>query len=167
MDSNLTELSGETELKDFLREKAASGSAEEHYIKYQFNECQSLIKVDMREQPFQFWFYDLQKRPALQKNHKKIISEFLAEHGQKDDISVYFHDLYNSKAAVDASLGKNTVMAVDDPLSQGVMALQTCKRQALVLASPKLKGAGSFGMFSSGGQVQDKSVDPANTPKIK
>lgn len=58
----------------------AKFAAEEHYILYQLNEQKSLIKVDMSQQPFLFWYYDLNGRPATEVV-KTIIARFLWEKG--------------------------------------------------------------------------------------
>lgn len=52
--------------------------AQEHYIMYQLKDQRSLIKVDMSERPFQFWYYDLMGRPATTAV-KEVIAEFLWE----------------------------------------------------------------------------------------
>ncbi|HTM63808.1 MAG TPA: hypothetical protein VL360_04845 [Gammaproteobacteria bacterium] len=58
--------------------------AREHYILYCFNEQKSFIKVDMSEQPFQFWYSDVNGRPATNAV-KETIAEFLWERcGEKD-----------------------------------------------------------------------------------
>lgn len=48
----------------------------EHYILYQLGNQQSLIKVDMSQAPFQFWYYDLLGRPAT-RIVKETIARFL------------------------------------------------------------------------------------------
>lgn len=54
--------------------------AKEHYILYQLGNQRSLIKTDMSEQPFHFWYYDLLGRPAT-KAVKETIGRFLWEQG--------------------------------------------------------------------------------------
>ncbi len=48
----------------------------EHFIMYRLNAQQSLIKVDMSESPFKFWYCDLLGRPATQ-TVKNTIADFL------------------------------------------------------------------------------------------
>jgi hypothetical protein len=50
----------------------------EHYILYQLGSQKSLIKVDMSQPPFQFWYYDLLGRPAT-RIVKEVIARFLWE----------------------------------------------------------------------------------------
>jgi hypothetical protein len=59
-------------------EQDAVFRAKEHYIMYQLKAQQSLIKVDMSEQPFQFWYYDLLGRP-MTNVVKDTVAEFLWE----------------------------------------------------------------------------------------
>jgi len=47
-----------------------------HYIMYHLKDQKSLIKVDMSEHPYQFWYYDLLGRPATNAV-KDTIAEFL------------------------------------------------------------------------------------------
>jgi len=56
------------------------GMEAEQYILYQVGSQKSLIKVDMSQQPFQFWYYDLLGRPAT-KAVKDIIADFVWEKG--------------------------------------------------------------------------------------
>ena len=73
-------------LSDILT-KALSDShfaATPHYILYQLKNQKSLIKADMSEKPFQFWYYDLLGRPAPN-NVKETIARFLWEKcGEKE-----------------------------------------------------------------------------------
>lgn len=74
-----------------LKESAAHdpASVKGSYILYQHGQQQSLIKVDMSEQPFQFWYYDLLGRPAT-KVVKETIADFLWEHcGEREQ---YFQE---------------------------------------------------------------------------
>lgn len=50
--------------------------AKYHYIMYRLRDQKSLIKVDMSEHPYQFWYYDLLGRPATNAV-KDTIAEFL------------------------------------------------------------------------------------------
>lgn len=50
----------------------------EHYILYQLGNQKSLIKVDMSQPPFQFWYYDLLGRPAT-RTVKETVARFLWE----------------------------------------------------------------------------------------
>lgn len=57
---------------------------QEHYILYQMGNQKSLIKVDMSEHPFQFWYYDLLGRP-ITGTVKDTIGRFLWEKaGEKE-----------------------------------------------------------------------------------
>ena len=71
---------GESGLEKALQDLAAStdklAHSFEHYILYQMDQQQSLIKVDMSVCPFRFWHYDLLGRPATRKV-KKIVAQFL------------------------------------------------------------------------------------------
>lgn len=58
--------------------------AQEHYIMYQFNQQKSLIKVDLSEQPFQFWYCDLLGRPATSAVKETIASFLWEECGEKE-----------------------------------------------------------------------------------
>jgi hypothetical protein len=62
-----------------LLEKAQQDSSfamADHYVLYQLGSQQSLIKVDLSQRPFQFWYYDLLGRPATAAV-KKTIAQFL------------------------------------------------------------------------------------------
>jgi hypothetical protein len=56
----------------------AGFAASDHYILYQLKDQQSLIKVDLSQRPFQFWYYDLLGRPATDAV-KSVIADFLWE----------------------------------------------------------------------------------------
>ena len=65
-------------LSDFL-DKAKTDpdfAATGHYILYQLGNQKSLIKVDMSQEPYQFWYNDLLGRPAT-KLVKDTIARFL------------------------------------------------------------------------------------------
>lgn len=49
-----------------------------HYILYQLGNQKSLIKVDMSQEPYQFWYNDLLGRPAT-KIVKDTVAQFLWE----------------------------------------------------------------------------------------
>lgn len=68
-------------LQDLLNNTDQAAHAVEHYILYQMEQQQSLIKVDMSVCPFRFWHYDLLGRPATRKV-KKIVAQFLASQTQ-------------------------------------------------------------------------------------
>lgn len=53
-------------------------AGKEHFIYYHVGEQKSLIKVDMSEKPYLFWYFDLLGRPAT-KAVKKIVGDFLWE----------------------------------------------------------------------------------------
>lgn len=59
-------------------------AAEEHYILYQLGQQRSLLKVDLSEQPFQFWYFDLLGRPATNAV-KDVVAKFLWEKGGEKD----------------------------------------------------------------------------------
>lgn len=69
-----------TVLNDFLEksEHDPDFSKQDHYILYQLNQQKALIKVDMAQKPFHFWYYDLLGRPAT-KAVKETIGRFLWE----------------------------------------------------------------------------------------
>jgi hypothetical protein len=65
-------------------EQDADFRATQHYIMYCLKDQKSLIKVDVSERPFQFWYCDLLGRPATNVV-KDTIAEFLWEKcGEKD-----------------------------------------------------------------------------------
>jgi len=70
-----------------LLEKSKSDpvfAAKEHYIMYQLGGQKSLMKVDMSQPPFQFWYYDLLARP-MTKMVEETIADFLWEKcGEKE-----------------------------------------------------------------------------------
>ena len=62
-----------------LHEKAQANptfAADDQYILYRNNQQKALIKIDMRQMPYQFWYYDLLGRPATN-NIKETIAKFL------------------------------------------------------------------------------------------
>ena len=67
-------------LNEFLEKSQsdAAFAAKEHYVLYKFNQQKALIKVDTKQRPFHFWYYDLLGRPATN-NVKEIIAKFLWE----------------------------------------------------------------------------------------
>jgi hypothetical protein len=74
---------GLDQVLDLFLQKSKSDpqfAAQEHYILYQLSEQKSLIKIDMSQQPFLFWYYDLNGRPATEAV-KKVIANFLWEKG--------------------------------------------------------------------------------------
>lgn len=73
-------------LASFLQqaEQDAEFRSKQHYIMYRLNAQKSLIKVDLSERPYQFWYYDLLGRPAT-KAVKETVAEFLWEQcGEKE-----------------------------------------------------------------------------------
>jgi len=58
--------------------KDASFAADPHYVLYQLGNQKSLIKIDMSEKPFYFWYYDLLGRPATN-GVKDTIARFMKE----------------------------------------------------------------------------------------
>jgi hypothetical protein len=72
---------GLTKVLDNFLEKAKIDpefAAHGHYILYQLGAQKSLIKVDMSQQPFQFWYNDLLGRPPTN-IVKETIARFLWE----------------------------------------------------------------------------------------
>lgn len=135
MDSKYTIAKGPDGLREALN---ALSPGKEHFILYQLNQQQSLIKIDNSEQPYQLWYYDLMGRPATMAV-KNAVSQFLQEKcGTAATDNSRFVDLVDSKARLDASLGKVTQIRPDDPLQQGLNVLSACKRQ------PNLRGFGFF-----------------------
>ncbi len=51
-------------------------ASNDQYILYRNNQQKALIKIDMRQVPYQFWYYDLLGRPATN-NIKETIAKFL------------------------------------------------------------------------------------------
>jgi|GEM_PF-1806714 hypothetical protein len=73
-------------LDDLLEasQKDTNFAAEPHYIEYQLGSQRSLIKVDMSEKPYLFWYCDLMGRAAT-KAVKDTIADFLWEKcGEKE-----------------------------------------------------------------------------------
>lgn len=70
-----------------LLEKSKSDpifATQDHFILYQLGNQKSLIKIDMSQQPFRFWHYDLMGRPATFAV-KDTIARFLWEKcGEKE-----------------------------------------------------------------------------------
>lgn len=73
---------GLRDVLDDLLEKSRDPvfAAEPHYIKYQLGGQKSLIKVDMSEKPYLFWYCDLLGRPITKAVHYTI-ADFLWEKG--------------------------------------------------------------------------------------
>jgi hypothetical protein len=70
-------------LLDELLEKSAKDPAfakGQHMIRYQLGNQQSLIKVDLSEKPYLFWYCDLLGRP-ITKAVQYTIADFLWEKG--------------------------------------------------------------------------------------
>lgn len=59
-----------------LLHQTKQGEEGEHIILYQLGNQKSLIKVDFRKRPFQFWYNDLLGRP-MTKAVENTIAEFL------------------------------------------------------------------------------------------
>ena len=73
-------------LVSFLQqaEQDAAFRTQDHYIMYRLMDQKSLIKVNMSERPYQFWYYDLLGRPATNAV-KETVAEFLWEKcGEKE-----------------------------------------------------------------------------------
>jgi hypothetical protein len=88
---------GLTRVLNELLEKAKSDpifAGEEHFILYQLNAQKSLIKVDAKQVPFNFWHYDLMGRPATTVV-KDTIARFLWEKcGERER---YLQDVNNKR----------------------------------------------------------------------
>lgn len=70
-----------------LRERAlqdADFRSREHYIMYRLKDQKSLFKVDLSQQPYQFWFYDLLGRPATNAV-KDTVAEFIWESASENE----------------------------------------------------------------------------------
>lgn len=70
----------------------------EYYILYYFGAQKSLIKVDIGQQPFLFWYYDLLGRPATNVV-KDILAKFAWEKGGEKER--YLQDLKKQNIEVD------------------------------------------------------------------
>lgn len=79
-------------LKDFLKksQQDLEFAAEEHYVLYQQGNQKSLIKVDMSQHPYLFWYYDLMGRP-ITKTVKETISQFLWDNCENKEL--YFEEI--------------------------------------------------------------------------
>lgn len=73
-------------------------SNEPHFLLYQRGQQQSLLKIDMKSTPYQYWYYDLQGRPAPG-IVKETISRFA--HEKLGETSVQFHDVGRHLLAIE------------------------------------------------------------------
>ncbi len=73
-------------LDDLLAEKQFSAENQriEHYILYRLGDQRSLIKVDISEQPFMFWYYDLLGRSPTNAVKDTIASFAWEKGGEKE-----------------------------------------------------------------------------------
>jgi hypothetical protein len=72
-------------LSQSLADKEFSHDA--HYVFYQLGQQQALIKIDMSEKPFQFWYGDLLGRPAT-RAVKETIAKFLTNKCGETDLFI-------------------------------------------------------------------------------
>jgi hypothetical protein len=179
MDSNkpdYIEASGQQGLRDVLDalQHLVTNDAEyrskQHLIKYRFGDRTSILKVDMSEKPYQFWYFNLDMRRALEGADKNVIADFLKANGQQETIEVYFHDLYENtkKNKVDASQGLTNFIQPSEMLA--LTELSHCQRSLnpLVLphaASPSLRGVGTLFSQPAKAGDQPKPAPEDNTPK--
>ncbi|OGT61692.1 MAG: hypothetical protein A3E85_01950 [Gammaproteobacteria bacterium RIFCSPHIGHO2_12_FULL_45_12] len=70
----------------------AAFKAQSHYFLYQLKDQQSIIKIDMREQPFLFWYADLQGRAATSAVCD-IIARFLWDKDKGGEAARYLKSL--------------------------------------------------------------------------
>jgi hypothetical protein len=61
-------------------------AAKEHYVLYQLGQQKALLKIDMSEKPYLFWYGDYFGRPAT-KAVKETIARFLYEKCGETDIN--------------------------------------------------------------------------------
>lgn len=73
LSSNYIKAQGPEGLRCVLDNLLINNESSSQYILYQQGNQQSLIKVDLSHQPFQFWYYDLLGRPAT-----RVVKETLA-----------------------------------------------------------------------------------------
>lgn len=154
---------GLKEVLNLLLNKAKfdpSFAANDHYILYMLGDQESLIKADMSQKPFQFWYYDLLGRPATP-NVVKTIDAFLAENGDAHDIFHQFHDLYlkEREAKISASINGESLPLPEDPKAHAYKLLSQEKRTSLT--NPKVS---QIGMFSFGEKkpLDQKVIDQSD-----
>lgn len=91
----VTVAEGPQDLKAVLanfRDKAqqdAEFRTKDHYIMYRLKDQKSLLKVDLSQQPYQFWFYDLLGRPATNAV-KDTVAEFIWESASEGERERFF-----------------------------------------------------------------------------
>jgi hypothetical protein len=154
MESEYTVANGPEGLREALN---ALSRGKDHFILYQLNQQQSLIKIDTSESPYQLWYYDLMGRPATN-TVKDVVAQFLKEKcGISLSDSSHFVDLVKRQALLDASLGRGAAIRPEDPLQQGFSELRACKRPSTLR---------SFSMYAPKQDVIPGTTD-TNTPKLK
>jgi hypothetical protein len=68
-------------------------AGQEHYVLYQLRDQKSLIKIDMSQKPYLFWYYDLLGRP-MTRIVKETIARFLWEKcGEKERFLQEYGDI--------------------------------------------------------------------------
>jgi len=162
-------------LDSFLQksEKDQEFASSPHYILFQLNAMQSLIRVDMSQRPFQFWHYNIQERAALPSLKDTIIS-FLQEKCGEKDPDKNFHDLYTKlrQGRIDASFSGETMPLPENPVQHGLNLLAQEKRPVVmpVIAQPREKESVGrwFSFFSKKPQKQTAlKVDETREPPQK
>lgn len=143
-------------------------SVKEHYIMYRLNTQKSLIKVDMTQTPFQFWYYDLQGRPATE-IVKKTIASFLSEEcGQKEKIDHYFHDVGKEKLLLNqADFIRGGEWASYDVKDQSVFYAIDLLTPRKRTQSPPPAKQHWFGFFKPKGPEEESAIEPAMKNKIE
>lgn len=141
-------------------------AVKEHYIMYQLNTQKSLIKVDMSQTPFQFWYYDLQGRPATE-IVKDTIALFLSEkYGQKEKIGHYFHDVGKEELLRNqADFIRGGEWASYDVKDQSVfhaIDLLTLRKRTQIPAKQHW-----FSFFKPKGPEEESAIKPAMKNKIE
>lgn len=106
---------------DKLLEQAKLDSAfaaEPHIIKYQLGAQESLIKVDLSEQPYLFWYGDMQER-TVTKAVQHVIADFLWEKGGlKEKITKALLE-----SDISSSSDKNMFQKTDSSISKSGLGL--------------------------------------------
>ena len=136
-------------------------AANEHYIMYTLSNQQSLIKVDMSQRPFQFWYKDILGRPATATpSVMKTIENFLAEKGEIQDFTLQFDDLAvkDKEAKIAGWINGESFPLPDDPLLHAYELLAKEKRMPV---NPKVS---RIGMFSSGKKSLSDQKDAEKQP---
>lgn len=176
--SNTTTAVGPDGLKDALNHIFHQGlqdplfAAEDHYIMYELGAQKALIKADMSQKPFHFWYCDLLGRPATP-GVIRTIEAFLAENGGNQDFLLQFHDIYQKEkeSKIAASINGENLLLPEDPKAHAYKVLSEEKR--ISVTNPKVS---RIGLFSLGEKKQlDQKLtahqdsppsNPANKAKL-